>query len=76
MAAGSDVFEAEMCSSRKVCCDQLAMSPMDAGKQRRGLCAIFLAISDLVKCSPFTDGETERGTESGGILFIPSPVPG
>lgn len=49
-----------MCFSRKVHCNQLAMSAMDAEGQRRGLHTVFLAISDLVKCSPFTVGETEE----------------
>lgn len=59
-----------MCSSRKVCCDPLAMSATSAGRERRGLRAAYFAISDLVKCSHFTDGEMEeQRTEVSHSLF-------
>lgn len=70
MAAGSDVFEAEMCFSRKVCWDPLAMSALGAGRQRRGPYAMLLAASALVRCSCFTDGETEEQRVEVSYLLL------
>lgn len=53
-----------------MCCDPLAMSATSAGRERRGLRAAYFAISDLVKCSHFTDGEMEeQRTEVSHSLF-------